>query len=42
MLDNEEGTQLLGWDKDLLEPAATEVALKIVRLLTFSSLFVVV
>ena len=36
------GTQLLGCDKDLLEPAETDVALKIVQSLTVSSLFVVV
>ena len=42
VLDNEEGTQLLGCDKDLLEPAETEVALKIVQSFTVSSVFVVV
>ena len=38
MLDTEEGAQLLGCDRDLLEPAETKVALGIVWSLTFSSL----
>ena len=36
---NEEGAQLLGCDKDQLEPAETQVALRIVWSLTFSSLY---
>ena len=39
MLDSEEGAQLLGCDRDLLEPAETKVALGTVWSLTFSSLY---
>ena len=39
MLDNGEGAQLLGCDKDWLELAETMVALRIVQSLTFNSLY---
>ena len=39
MLDNEERGQLLGCDKDWLEPAETKVASRTVQSLTFSSLY---
>ena len=39
MLDNEEGAQLFGCNKDRLEPAETRVALRIVWSLTSGSLY---
>lgn len=38
-LDNENRAQLLGCNKDQLEPAETTVALRVVWALTFSSLY---